>query len=266
MPSLRDQILISLYEGLVYLLNPYDMSWGNLQYTTNSIYKAVTRLEKDGLLKKRRKENKIYLHLTEKGKNTIRDHRKAGGRSRRTWDEKWRVVIFDVPEKRAEARRYLRSYLKSLGFGKVQRSTWITPYDFGKLIYHFSRKMDLFDCIYQMTVEEFRGLTGVEVAQTFWTIKTINLEYQNLIKIHSELLSRLQKNNDSTDLSESQLGKRFLRSLVWDYQSIAARDPHLPAPLLPSDWAQRNALDFIEQVKNTFKLIDSPGLFIPFTK
>ena len=266
MASLRNQILISLYEGLIYLLNPYEMSWGNQQYTTNSIYKAVSRLEKDGLLKKRIKENKVYLHLTEKGKNAIRAHRKAGWHSRQTWDEKWRVVIFDVPEKRAKARRYLRSYLKSLGFGKVQRSIWITPYDFGNLINHFSRKMDLSDCIYQMTVEKFRGLNGVEVAQSFWRIKTINSEYQDLVIIHSDRLRQIHNNKDKTDLPESQLRKRFLSSLLWDYQTIAARDPHLPVQLLPADWAQQKALDFIEQAKNTFKLMDSPGLFTPHTK
>lgn len=256
MPSLREEILFSLYGGLIYLLNPYELCWGNQQYTTNSIYKAVARLEKHGLLKKRRKENKIYLQLTERGKKTVRDHRKSGGHSRRTWDEKWRVVIFDVPEKRAEARRYLRYYLKALGFGKVQRSTWITPYNFEKLIDYFSLKMKISECVFQMTIEQFRGLTDVELARTFWPIKIINSEYQNLIKRYSARLIQLQRNKDNTDPSKSNHGKRFLSSLLWDYQSIAARDPQLPAQLLPPDWSQKKALDFIERTQKTFKLLD----------
>lgn len=256
MPSIQEEILISLYGGLFYLLNPYEFCCGNQQYHTNSFYKAMARLEKKGLIKKRRKEKKIYLQLTEKGKKAVRDHRKAGGHSRRIWDDKWRVVIFDVPEKRAQARRYLRNYLKSLGFAKVQRSIWITPYDFGKLINHFSLKMKIFDCIYQMTVEQFRGLSGVELAQTFWPIKTINSEYQNLIKIHSDRLNRLQLNKNLPAPSRSNLGKQFLNSLLWDYQSIAARDPHLPPQLLPAEWSQKKALDFIEEIKKTFKLVD----------
>ncbi len=211
MPSIKEEILISLYEGLFYLLNPYEFCCGNQQYHTNSFYKAMARLEKN---------------------------------------------VFDVPEKQAQARKYLRNYLKSLGFGKVQRSIWITPYDFGKLINHFSLKMKIFDCIYQMTVEQFRGLTGVELAQIFWPIKTINSEYQNLIKIHSDRLKRLQLNKNLPDPSKSNLGKQFLNSLLWDYQSIAARDPHLPPQLLPSEWSQKNALAFIEKIKKTFKLVD----------
>jgi phenylacetic acid degradation operon negative regulatory protein len=256
MPSLRDEILITLYGGLIYLLNPYELCYGNQQYTTNSIYQAVTRLEKLGLLKKHRKEKKIYLQLTEKGEKVVRYHRKTGAHSWRRWDNKWRVVIFDVPEKRAELRRYLRNYLKRLGFSKVQRSTWISPYDFEKLINHFAQKMKLSDCIYQMTVEQFRGFTGIELARTFWPIKTINSEYQNLRKIYSDRLSRLQDNQDNSDQSRSPMGKRFLNSLLWDYQSIAARDPHLPAQLLPPDWGQKKAKDLIERVQKIFKLAD----------
>ena len=46
MPSLQEEILISLYGGLFYLLNPYELCWGNQQFHANSIYKAVARLEK----------------------------------------------------------------------------------------------------------------------------------------------------------------------------------------------------------------------------
>ena len=58
MPSLRDEILVGLYGGLIFLLNPYELAWGNHQYTTNSIYKTLDRLEKDGLLKKTSKRDK----------------------------------------------------------------------------------------------------------------------------------------------------------------------------------------------------------------
>jgi len=166
------------------------------------------------------------------------------------------VVIFDVPEKRARARTYLRNYLKSLGFGMVQRSTWITPYDFGRLIDHFSAKMKISDCIYHMTVTQFRGWKDLKLSQTFWPIKTINSEYQNLIKIYSDRLNRIQRKKDNNNLSSPDLGKRFLSSLLWDYQSIAARDPQLPVQLLPPEWSQKNALDFIARVKKTFKIMD----------
>lgn len=253
MPSLQEEILVTLYTGFFYLLNPYELFYGNQQYHVNSIYKAVARLEKIGLLRRMRKEKKTYIKLTEKGKNAVRKHRKAGARLHRNWDEKWRLVIFDVPEKKAQARRYLREYLKSLKFGKVQRSIWITPYDFGRLIDHFSKEMKLTDYIYHMTVTNFRGLNNVTLARTFWDIKAINSKYQDLIKKYSDPFLKLQQKKDNKSQSNLEPGKRFLSSLLWDYQSIAAQDPHLPTQLLPLDWGQTKALDFIERIKKTLK-------------
>jgi DNA-binding transcriptional regulator PaaX len=44
------------------------------------------------------------------------------------WDKKWRLVIFDVPEKFHKARRALRIKLNELGFYPLQKSVWLYPY------------------------------------------------------------------------------------------------------------------------------------------
>jgi len=50
------------------------------------------------------------------------------------WDKKWRIVIFDIPEKKRIARDHLRLYLKGLGFRMLQNSNWICPYgDFDEI-------------------------------------------------------------------------------------------------------------------------------------
>ncbi len=249
MPSLRDEILVDLYAGLFYLLNPYEFYRGGLQYNTNNFYKTVERLEKKGLLKKSRKEKKIYLQLTDQGKKVVRNHQRAGSRPTRSWDGKWRVVIFDIPERKADERRYFRNYLKTLGFRKVQRSTWLTPYNFQKLIDHFSLKMKISDYIYQMTVEQFRGLSNVAISQTFWPIKRINTEYHTLQKEYSSRFAQLQQNKGNLTASIAIFRKQLLLSLIWDYQAIAARDPHLPEEVLPEKWGRKSILAFIDQVQ-----------------
>ncbi|MFH1956456.1 MAG: CRISPR-associated endonuclease Cas2 [Patescibacteria group bacterium] len=45
------------------------------------------------------------------------------------WDEKWRVVIFDIPEKKKKVREALRNKLKDLGFKELQKSVFILPYE-----------------------------------------------------------------------------------------------------------------------------------------
>jgi len=44
------------------------------------------------------------------------------------WDHKWRVVLFDLPARRQDARYTLTATLKQLGFRLLQASTWVQPY------------------------------------------------------------------------------------------------------------------------------------------
>ena len=45
------------------------------------------------------------------------------------WDCKWRLVVFDVPEKKKPAREALRRKLRELGFYELQKSVLVFPYE-----------------------------------------------------------------------------------------------------------------------------------------
>lgn len=45
------------------------------------------------------------------------------------WDKKWRIIVFDIPEKKRKARDALRFEIKKLGFFELQKSVWIYPFD-----------------------------------------------------------------------------------------------------------------------------------------
>jgi DNA-binding transcriptional regulator PaaX len=45
------------------------------------------------------------------------------------WDGKWRMVAFDIPEKRRNARDALRGMLKRLQFYELQKSIFVYPYE-----------------------------------------------------------------------------------------------------------------------------------------
>ena len=44
------------------------------------------------------------------------------------WDHKWRLVVFDIPEKYATLRDKVRTILKRSGFVKLQQSVWVFPH------------------------------------------------------------------------------------------------------------------------------------------
>ncbi len=47
------------------------------------------------------------------------------------WDRRWRVVIFDIPEKRKNVRDALRGHLRQIGFYELQKSVFVHPYPCG---------------------------------------------------------------------------------------------------------------------------------------
>lgn len=46
----------------------------------------------------------------------------------RSWDGKWRLVMYDLPVRFNKARNAFRWKLKDLGFFQFQKSAWIYPY------------------------------------------------------------------------------------------------------------------------------------------
>ncbi|MSR70784.1 CRISPR-associated endonuclease Cas2 [Candidatus Kaiserbacteria bacterium] len=52
----------------------------------------------------------------------------------KNWDKKWRLLIFDIPERRRKDRDQIRATLVSIGFYRLQDSVWVYPYDCEDLI------------------------------------------------------------------------------------------------------------------------------------
>lgn len=45
-----------------------------------------------------------------------------------TWDKKWRVIMFDIPERHGRARRALSFKLKIIGAFQLQKSVFVYPF------------------------------------------------------------------------------------------------------------------------------------------
>lgn len=45
------------------------------------------------------------------------------------WDGKWRIIAFDVPEKKRRGRDALRQKMQELGCVQLQKSVWAWPYE-----------------------------------------------------------------------------------------------------------------------------------------
>ncbi len=76
------------------------------------------------------RDSNIQIILTELGiKKALRYNIDAISiRNPKKWDGKWRLVVFDIPEKMKKAREALRDKLRKLGFYQLQKSVFVFPF------------------------------------------------------------------------------------------------------------------------------------------
>jgi len=92
-----------------------------------SICTARNRLVRQGLLV----HEGHKLVLTQKGEKMLRMMEASNFviQKPRRWDHKWRILIFDIPEKKRIIRDKIRRTLSTIGFIQLQQSVWLYPYD-----------------------------------------------------------------------------------------------------------------------------------------
>lgn len=92
---------------------------------------AVYRLDKKGLLNLRQSAAGWKIQLTKRGREEFSLYELGQKQLTRPkkWDQKWRILIFDIPEKRKWLREKIRAMLRSFGFHRLQDSVWVFPFE-----------------------------------------------------------------------------------------------------------------------------------------
>jgi DNA-binding transcriptional regulator PaaX len=94
---------------------------------------AATRLAKKGLISFTKKNGVSYARLTKEGEKALAfeqaKHVLTDTKKKRRWDGQWRMVVFDIPERRRAVRFRLRGVMREIGFMRLQDSVWVYPYD-----------------------------------------------------------------------------------------------------------------------------------------
>jgi CRISPR-associated endonuclease Cas2 len=123
------------------------------------INKSITNLLNKGFIEFEKKGDQKFVRLTEKGKKELAKYELGDLEIKRPkkWDGKWRVVIFDIREKRRGTRALLRNNLNRLGFVKLQNSVWVFPYDCEELIVMFKSNLFLGKDVLYMKVDSIEN-------------------------------------------------------------------------------------------------------------
>ena len=134
----------------------YSDAWRRKQLSRprEKYYSAVYQAKKRGLIKEIRKHGKIFLQLTEKGQLEALIS-KMDVKKQESWDGKWRMVVFDIPEDAHHKRDQLRALLKRQGFVKLQASVFVNPYPLNRQSVEYLKLSGLMPYIRIGKIEEF---------------------------------------------------------------------------------------------------------------
>ena len=230
----------------------YQMLWGAdklLQPTLRNLFESfegwayrngllwqIRRLEAAGYLEASEEtfDGKRMHRLTEAGRLAAlggRDPERAWGSE---WDRKWRLFLYDVPEREKSARRQLTRTLTGLGCGCLQRSVWIAATVPAGIEKALAEQGD--DCSHLMFFEaESRGRrVDRRMVDAAWDFDGINDNYER----HMEILKRLPGEEERVT---AEFLAQWAREENAAWMAAVRADPLLPGCLLPKGYAGRRA-------------------------
>ena len=190
----------------------------------------IQRLEEGGGLASNRSalDKNHFVRLTEAGRITALGGRDPELAWSAEWDGKWRLFLFDIPEKELALRKRVNRALTACGCGCLQGSVWISPHlpsDAGRF---FVERGD--DCSHLMMLEADSQGANVDrkMVKAAWNFQLINDRYQR----HIDILKRLPSPAICTPKILLEWSK--IENQAW--LEAVQRDPLLPRSLLPSNY------------------------------
>ena len=103
---------------------PYKGFGKSFRKYRGSFSKALYELKRWGYLEEIENRGERFLKLTTKGRLKLIKKKLL-----KKWDGQWRIIAFDIPERRRKTRDLFRFKLNELGCRPIQKSVWITPCD-----------------------------------------------------------------------------------------------------------------------------------------
>jgi len=211
------------------------------RYKKHNFFQVVSRTLRTRDIEKVVKNGNIYLRLTSLGQNKVKRDFSITNLTKR-WNKHWVIVIFDIEEKSKAVRERFRNKLKSLGFGMLQKSIWISPLPIGKDMKEVIESIGLSKDAFVMEVSGFLFGSPKELVRKVWQLDKWEEEYMK-IKNKLDTVNQLHETiSDRINNREGKLRKR--KSYDYDiarnkrktmriYLEFLVNFPPLPSELLP---------------------------------
>jgi len=234
---MKAQTEILLYQLAWVLDKMMRPTWRNLDSSFetwaygNGLLRQIQRLEAQAYIESRRDEQggQRVIRLTQKGLAAGQVGGDPELRWQRSWDGKWRVILFDLPEDQCESRRKLRYKLRACGFGCMQRSAWISPDPLAELAVNLRPLAVNAAKLVLLEAAPCGGEMLADIVRAAWDFKRIDAAWNNL-KSHLVAYPDTACSAAKDNMVRWVARERKLLQLCFRV------DPFLPKQLLPASY------------------------------
>ena len=126
----------------------------------NQIKTSLSRLAQKGHITFVTRNGLRYARITPSGEKALKYLEQKSVlqlQKRKRWDKRWRVIIFDIPERRRGTRDRLRIVMQDAGFYRLQDSVWLFPYDCEDFIALLKADLKIGNAVLYMVVEQIEN-------------------------------------------------------------------------------------------------------------
>lgn len=212
------------------------------EFSRSCLYQRLGRLYKKGFIQSIRKGKNFFLRAQKPPEEFVFDEfeRLRMQYSQRRWDGLWWLAIYDIPENKKYRRDAFREFIRRLGFGKVQESCWVSPYDLSSQIYEFAKREKSLPYICLYKGKFFAGKSIDDLVEDIWSLRQLDDRYNRWIRLCKENIEKIE--TEAVDLKESY--KIYLETFSL-FKNIIKDDPFLPKEFF-KNWLR-------PKVENLFK-------------
>ncbi|GAA0344526.1 phenylacetic acid degradation operon negative regulatory protein PaaX [Bacillus carboniphilus] len=210
-------------------------------HNEQSVRAAISRMNKQGWVQSRKEGNKSYYFLSKRGVERMDE---AANRIFKlkpdNWDQKWRMLIYSIPEEKRSIRDELRKELVWSGFGTISNSCWISPNDLTKQVYALMDKYDIHDHVHYFITEYEGPHENSRLVKECWDLTEINVKYEQFIAEYSQKYVIDKNKIQKGEMTDAECFVERTK-LVHEYRKFLFNDPGLPEELLPEKWLGQHA-------------------------
>lgn len=205
--------------------------------SSQAVRSALSRMSQRGWLQSRRIGRRSYYSLTSKGEKLITSGAQRIFLGRQgSWDGRWHLLTYRIPDEHADLRTRLRRELGWIGFGRLDSSLYIAPYDYTDELKELCERLPVADFVDHFEAQYLGPDSDQDLVNRAWDLDELNEQYRHFIEKYRPLYRAARDafvSGDGPD-PETCFVHRFM--LIHEYREFPFIDPDLPAELLPDNW------------------------------